>query len=405
LPARANYVSWNDDDGWFHGAPQTAKSQLTGNGRVEGNRTVAISNRSGETMRPKSIILLTLALGCGLVASIGINQVMANRHAVPADTSQTTPIFVAATDIGIGDPLTPQVLKLEPWPNDKLPGGSLGKLEEVEGRRSRSKFYPGEPILEAKLLPKGESGASAIDLIPKGMRVVPIRVDAVTGASGMILPGDRVDMLVHLPEQPTKGVPRAITRTFLHNVKVFAVDDLYDRPGTESNTLAAKTISVMVTPEQAELVALACQLGTVQLVMRSANDDVAEHTAGADLQKLLLGHSDLDKATDEGEDFLASLKPKEPPPPAPVVTQPEPQPVPEPAEDVFTMVIIDGNKPREEKFRRGKLVVPPAIEGAPEPQVPASVDQPPETEEEDSPETSEQARNSLSIAPLVRRAY
>src|SRR5487761_1318010 len=208
-------------------------------------------------MRPKSIILLTLALGCGLVASIGINQVMANRRAAPTvEQGETTPIFVAATEIGIGDPLTPQVLKLEAWPKEKLPGGSLGNLDDVEGRRSRAKFYPGEPILEAKLLPKGESGASAIDMIPKGMRVVPIRVDAVSGASGMILPGDRVDMLVHLTENPARGVPRAITRTFLQNVKIFAVDNLYDR-GTDNNTLAAKTISVLVTPEHAELVALA----------------------------------------------------------------------------------------------------------------------------------------------------
>ena len=347
-------------------------------------------------MRPKSIILLTLALGCGLVASIGINQVMANRHAAPvADTGQTTPIFVAVAEIGIGDPLTPQVLKLEPWPNDKVPSGTIGKLEDVEGRRSRSKFYPGEPILEAKLLPKGESGASAIDLIPKGMRVVPIRVDAVTGASGMILPGDRVDMLVHLAEQPTKGVPRAITRTFLHNIKVFAVDDLYDRPGTESNTLAAKTISVLVTPGQAELVALACNLGTVQLVMRSATDDESESTGGADLSKLLLGRSDLDTGPAPGsaEDFLASLRPKEPT--APVLTA---QPQPEPEEEVFTMVIIDGNKPREEVFRRGKLITPPA-DTAPEVKVPPAGDSLPEVQGSSS--DSEQAQGP-PLRPRIR---
>jgi Flp pilus assembly protein CpaB len=351
-------------------------------------------------MRPKSIILLTLALGCGLVASIGINQVMANRHAAPVvDTTQTTPIFVAVAEIGIGDPLTPQVLKLEPWPNDKVPSGSLAKLEDVEGRRSRGKFYPGEPILEAKLLPKGESGGSAIDMIPNGMRVVPIRVDAVTGASGMILPGDRVDMLVHLPEQPTKGVPRAITRTFLHNIKIFAVDDLYDRPGTESNTLAAKTISVLVTPEQAELVALACQLGTVQLVMRSATDEGVENAGGADLQKLLLGRSDLDAGAMAGsaEDFLASLKPKEPVTPAPPVAQPEAQPE---QEDVFTMVIIDGNKPREEVFRRGKLITPPA-EAAPEVQAPPAGDALPEVQGSSS--DNEQARSNSPDAPLGRR--
>ncbi|HET6883964.1 MAG TPA: hypothetical protein VFI31_27675, partial [Pirellulales bacterium] len=64
-------------------------------------------------MRPKSILLLALALGCGLIASIGINQVMANRRATTIQVvGETTPVFVAATEIGIGDPLTPQLLKL-----------------------------------------------------------------------------------------------------------------------------------------------------------------------------------------------------------------------------------------------------------------------------------------------------
>lgn len=306
-------------------------------------------------MRPKSIILLTLALGCGLIASIGINQVMANRRAVPVQVEgETTPVFVAATEIGIGDPLTPQVLKLEPWPKEKVPAGALGQLEEVEGRRSRSKFYPGEPILEAKLLPKGESGASAIDMIPKGMRVVPIRVDAVSGASGMILPGDRVDLLVHLREDASHGLARAVTRTFLQNIKVFAVDDVYDRPGTENKAVAAKTISVLVTPEQAELVALASQLGSVQLVMRSASDEVAENPGGADLQKLLLGHSDMDDGSDP-QAFMNAFKAGPPRLPVPA-TAPAPAPV-QPAvveDDHFTMLILDGSKPREVEFKRGK---------------------------------------------------
>ncbi|MGH7136832.1 MAG: Flp pilus assembly protein CpaB [Pirellulales bacterium] len=308
-------------------------------------------------MRPKSIILLTLALGCGLIASIGINQVMANRRAAPAPVlGETTPVFVAAAEIGIGDPLTPQLLKLEPWPKEKVPGGAMGKLEDVEGRRSRSKFYPGEPILEAKLLPKGENGGSAIDMIPKGMRVVPIRVDAVSGASGMILPGDRVDLLVHLREDPARGLARSVTRTFMQNIKIFAVDDVYDRPGTDNKALSAKTISVLVTPEQAELVALAAQLGTVQLVMRSASDDMAENPGGADLQKLLLGRTDMDRSSDP-EAFITAFKPKQP---EPMVTAPPPAPEAEPVDDdLFTMVILDGNRPREHVFKRGKPVNSP----------------------------------------------
>lgn len=346
-------------------------------------------------MRPKSVILLALALGCGLVASIGINRVMANRREVSTgDGTETTPIFVAVTDVGIGDPLTPQLIRLEPWPKEKLPAGVIGKLEDVEGRRSRAKFYPGEPILEQKLLPKGESGGSAIDLIPKGMRVVPIRVDAVSGASGMILPGDRVDMLVHIPENPSRGVPRPITRTFLHYIKVFAVDDLYDRPGTQNNTMAAKTISVLVTPEQAELVALATQVGTVQLIMRSASDEVAESTNGADLQKLLSGRSENDEESpSDARDFITSIKNKQPEPPAP-----PPVIEVEPADDVFVMTIIDGSTPREVEFRRGKIVNPAAAAPPPSQQItpvigPAASDAAtPETDTEQPAERNQQAR-------------
>ena len=73
-------------------------------------------------MRPKSLILLLLALGCGLVAAIGINRVLANRPVEQAaETGEMVPIFVALADIGLGDPLTAEVLKLEEWPKTKVP--------------------------------------------------------------------------------------------------------------------------------------------------------------------------------------------------------------------------------------------------------------------------------------------
>ncbi len=178
-------------------------------------------------MRPKSLILLILALGCGLVAAIGINQVMANRSTQNSGASgETTPIFVAVSDIGMGDPLTPQVLKLEEWPKGKVPPGAMDRLEDIEGRRTKTRFYTGEPIIEAKLFGKGNEGGAATDLIPKGFRVVAVKVDVNSG-SGLILPGDRVDVLVHLQEQPGRHIDGTGTRTFLQNVKVFAVNDIF----------------------------------------------------------------------------------------------------------------------------------------------------------------------------------
>lgn len=320
-------------------------------------------------MRPKSLVLLILALGCGLVASIGINQVMANRHAGPAPGAvETTPIFVALGEIGIGDPLTAEMLKLEEWPKEKVPVGAVSNLQDLEGRRCKQRFYPGEPILEAKLLAPGEKGQSPTDLIPKGYRVVSIRVDAVSSSSGMILPGDRVDLLVHVQENPSKGISQARTQTFLQNVKVFAVDDLYSREN--EGAVSAKTISLLVTPDQAELVMLAGNLGTLQLVMRSANDDSNEPTTGADVQELLSGTENGSAATASAapltskEDLLSLLnqakdkEPVAPPTPPPALTA-----VPAPAPDQFEMLVIKG--PHAETMQFTDVRRPPTSTSGP----------------------------------------
>src|ERR1051325_7932989 len=116
-------------------------------------------------MRSKSLMLLLLALGCGLVASIGINQAMSRPQGDAGVEVETAPIFVAKTEIGLGDVIKPEMVNLEPWPKDKIPPGAIGKLEDMEDRRARTKIFPGEPIIEPKLLPKGETGESANVLI------------------------------------------------------------------------------------------------------------------------------------------------------------------------------------------------------------------------------------------------
>jgi Flp pilus assembly protein CpaB len=236
----------------------------------------------------------------------------------------------------------------------------------LEGRRCKQRFYPGEPILEAKLLAPGEKGQSPTDLIPKGYRVVSIRVDAVSSSSGMILPGDRVDLLVHVQENPSKGISQARTQTFLQNVKVFAVDDLYSREN--EGAVSAKTISLLVTPDQAELVMLAGNLGTLQLVMRSANDDSNEPTTGADVQELLSGTENGSAATASAapltskEDLLSLLnqaKEKEPvAPPPPVLTA-----APAPTPDQFEMLVIKG--PHAETMQFTDVRRPPTSTSGP----------------------------------------
>jgi len=232
-------------------------------------------------MRAKSVFLLMLALGCGLVASIGITQVMAKRNSEPAGpTTEMTSIFVAMEDIPMGEPINARMIKLEEWPKDKIPEGTLSVIEEVENRRPKARILQGMPILEKQLLSEGAS-AVASGQIPKGFRVVSVRVDNVSGGN-MIRPSDRVDVLVHLTKCATKEIAQTTTRTILQDIKVFAVNDLYDLDSTDStNKMVAQTISLLVPLNQAEKVILADELGDIRLVMRSPEDDEAVHTGGA----------------------------------------------------------------------------------------------------------------------------
>lgn len=319
-------------------------------------------------MRPKSIILLGLALGCGLVATIGINQVMANRNQPAAGPVDGTEVFVALNDIGMGDPINKALLKLEKWPTDKLVDGMIFKLEDIEGRRSRQKIFAGEPVLENKLLKKGETGASATDMIPSGYRAVPVLVDAVSGSSGMILPGDRVDLLVHIQGGMNQEIRSPTTVTFLQNVKVFAVDDNFSRAGDET-TATAKTISVLVTPDQAQMVMLATSVGKVQMVMRSANDDAMETTGLVDVQTLLHGRNGggsapppAAPATPSGNSLIALLNQQKAPPP-PEAARPAPR-------NVFTMVVIKGADMSKAEFADGKVTNLPDQADATTPKAP-----------------------------------
>jgi pilus assembly protein CpaB len=261
-------------------------------------------------MRPKSLALLLLALGCGLVASIGITQLMAVRNSGTGPvTGDTQAIFVAMTDIGMGDLLSSQMLKLEQWPRDKIPPGAIARIEDIEGRRARTRLYAGEPVLDNKLLGKGASQQGATAMIPKGYRVVPVKVDLVSGGSSLILPGDRVDVMVHLVRDLGRDVPETVTRTILQDIKVFAVNDVLDleKEKDGGKSIIAKTISLLVTPEQAAEVSLATQMGIVNLVMRSPEDD--QHTANVQATPSQL-FGTAAKANREKEELLTSPEPK-----------------------------------------------------------------------------------------------
>ncbi|RIK78181.1 MAG: Flp pilus assembly protein CpaB [Planctomycetota bacterium] len=233
-------------------------------------------------MRPKSLVLLALALGCGLVASIGISQVLDGSNKPAA--VETAPIYVALKNINVGDPLDEKMVSLEEWPKDKVPVGAITKWEDLADRRPRSNIYQGEPLLDSKLLAKGQTN-DPIQGVPAGMRLKTISVDARKSAAGLLSPGDRVDVQIFVQRNDAQGISTPFTKIFLQNIRVYAVDQTIEKSadGTESRSVA-KTVSLVVTPAQANRITLAENMGEVSLIPRHPDDNtiVDDAEQGAD---------------------------------------------------------------------------------------------------------------------------
>jgi pilus assembly protein CpaB len=260
-------------------------------------------------MRPKSLVLLALALGCGLVASIGISQVLdGNNKPAPVETA---PIYVALQNINVGDPMTDKMVALEEWPKDKVPIGAISNWEDLEDRRPRSNIYQGEPILDNKLLAKGQTN-DPIQGVPTGMRLKTISVDARKSAAGLLSPGDRVDISIYVKANQSLGFNTSFTKIFLQNIRVYAVDQTIDKAaeGEESRNVA-KTISLIVTPAQANRITLAENLGEISLNPRNPDDDKIVEDSEQSVDELF-GRSTANSREKEqegrGESAFAGLK-------------------------------------------------------------------------------------------------
>jgi pilus assembly protein CpaB len=237
-------------------------------------------------MRMKSLILIFIALGCGLVASIGISQVMDRGSS--GGSLEVEQILVALSDIDIGAKLDATNVRLEDWPKAKVPEGAVRRLTDVKDKFANSRFFKGEPLHFSKITDQLGNIATKV---PQGYRAMPVKVDEDTVMKA-ISPGDRVDVMVflrkNLPEIPETGA-----FTILRNVRVFAVNTNTER-ATDGKADASnfRTVSLLVKPEHSRELVIAGQLGKIMLTLRrpdeSDEDDVEDVTP---LEEILSGKS------------------------------------------------------------------------------------------------------------------
>lgn len=231
-------------------------------------------------MDRRFLTVLAVSLLFALVVS-GVFYQLSRGSGAKAASSEMKDLVIAAKPLSVGSTIGPDDVKLSKVPAATFPKGGFSKLEEVKDRPVISNVLLEEPLLEGRLAAKGD-GFGLAPVIPSGMRAVSVRVTDVVGVAGFVQPGLRVDVLV--TGRPPNG-NATMTTTALQNIQVLSAGTTLaaDQRGQAIN---APSVTLLVTPEQAEILTLASNEGRIQLVLRNSKDDSVRATPGSDVLKL-----------------------------------------------------------------------------------------------------------------------
>ena len=194
----------------------------------------------------------------------------------------TSEVLVAASDLTPGQMLLPEQVRWQKWPRSSVDpsfftDSNTPNLETVvKGTVVRSPIVAGEPVTDTKIVRSDATGFMAATLSP-GMRAVSITISIASLAGGFVLPNDRIDLM--LTSQLPDGNRRFRTTTFLHNIRVLAIDQAFaDTKNPDKNQKPVsdvKTVTLELTPKQAERVARAQASGALSLSLRPLTDRAA----------------------------------------------------------------------------------------------------------------------------------
>ena len=260
-----------------------------------------------------SLMLLALVLGVGTAAAAfvwleGQAQDQSSNSWSQATSGPTREVVVLLEDVPAGSSVPRAALTLRKVAIADLLNGAAGDVEQVAGRIARYPLLAGEQVTESRLVdPGGSTGNGLAYTVPAGMRAVSVPVTEVSGAGGLIVPGDRVDVMVVTERQRVFG-PEAVSAerpdedlgrqptvvTVLQDVLVLAVgqeladpaegrdpaslraDDVAPQPRAVSVTLA-------VSPKESQVLFMASQEGPLGFAVRAFGDSTQDALAPVSL--------------------------------------------------------------------------------------------------------------------------
>jgi pilus assembly protein CpaB len=224
------------------------------------------------------IVLLVAVVAAGATAMYARNWIenqQNNNAAVAAPAPEEVyEVLVADTNLPAGTFVKPQHLRWQRWPTDDVPETYVLKGARTEdvmvGAVVRRGIAEGFPITDGSVVKPGERGFLAAVLAP-GMRAVSLPINATSSNSGLVFPGDRVDLILTQTLLAADGATtRRVSETVLRDIRIIAMgSELSDVAGEDKNYEKAKTATFEVTPRVAEKVALLGELGKLSLSLRS----------------------------------------------------------------------------------------------------------------------------------------
>jgi pilus assembly protein CpaB len=254
-------------------------------------------------MRNRIFAVLALAVTAGGGLAYATYNYMQSAP-VRTISTPTQPVVVAAHDLQIASEIKADDLRVIQWPKGNVPSGAFSSTGEVVGRGLVAPVVQNEPVLASKLAPT-EAGSGLPPVIPPGMRAVSVRVNEVIGVAGYVLPGTRVDVLA--TASPTQQVQDTTTKVVLSNIQVVTAGTRLEQDQSDGKPVQVSVVTLLVTPDQAERLALASTEGKVQLALRNPLDQGAPDTPGIKTAALMASAIPL---TPNARALAASARPR-----------------------------------------------------------------------------------------------
>ncbi|HYD50329.1 MAG TPA: Flp pilus assembly protein CpaB [Terriglobales bacterium] len=227
--------------------------------------------------------VLIAALGSALVYRYLRGQQEQLDAAKKDAMTSVVEVAVADAEITIGSIIKEGQVKLVKWPRDVEPVGVVYKPEDAVGKIAKVTIRRNQPIIGVDLL-SDASGLLPL-LIDEGMRAMSVKVDRVSGVSGFITPMSRVDVLAAANVEDAEGKRMQRSKLILENIKVLATGTSIEQRG-EEGAVEVPTVTLLVSPADAEKLTLASKDDPVRLALRNYRDEAGVITTGQNMRGL-----------------------------------------------------------------------------------------------------------------------